>query len=94
MRSLIWRNRLLAEFLGTTAESFARGHHRTGSTITAVAEVNTGPRGLREFAVQPAGSTVPIPGTAIFGPARPFAPLRRLGLRSLIRRVRLTTRLA
>jgi phospholipase D1/2 len=88
------RNRLLAEFLGTTAESFAGAITRTGSTIAAVADFNTGPRGLREYAVKPDGSTVPIPGTAIFDPARPFAPLHRLGLRSLIRRVRLITRLA
>ncbi|GAA3065626.1 phospholipase D-like domain-containing protein [Rhizobium viscosum] len=79
------RNRLLAEFLGTAAENFTAAINHTGSMTAAVAAFNTGPRGLREFAVPPSGSTVPIAGTAIFDPARPLAPLRALGFRSLIR---------
>lgn len=79
------RNTLLAEFLGTAADSFAAAINRTGSMTAAVAAFNTGPRGLREFAVPPSGSIVPVAGTAIFDPVRPFAPLRALGLRSLIR---------
>lgn len=88
------RDRLLAEYLGTAAETFAEAFSRNGSTIETIAAFNNGARGLREFTVEPSGRIVPIAGTAIFDPAQPLTPLRRLGLRSLIRRVRLISRTA
>lgn len=79
------RNRLLAEYLGTTPERFAAAFMRSGSVIEAIDTLNNGPRGLREFAVELSGSISPIPGTGLFDPARPFAPLDRLGLGALVR---------
>ncbi|WP_183748383.1 phospholipase D-like domain-containing protein [Rhizobium sp. BK196] len=86
------RNRLLAEFLGAGIKSFAAANTRSGSMIAAIAAFNTGPRGLREFEVQPFGSITPIAGTTIFDPAQPFSLLRRLGLRSFFKRIGLTAR--
>ncbi|NKK69550.1 phospholipase [Rhizobium leguminosarum bv. viciae] len=79
------RNRLLSEYLGTTPESFAAAFMQSGSLIEAVEALNDGPRGLREFTVELSGSISPIFSTAIFDPARPFAPLDRLGLGALVR---------
>ncbi|MBY5761728.1 phospholipase [Rhizobium leguminosarum] len=79
------RNRLLAEYLGTATETFAAAFMRSGSVIEAVDTLNNGPRGLREFPVELSGSISPIPGTGLFDPARPFAPLDRLGLGALVR---------
>lgn len=79
------RNRLLAEYLGTAAEIFAAAFMQSGSVIEAVDALNDGPRGLREFAVEMSGSISPIRGTGLFDPARPFAPLHRLGLGALVR---------
>ncbi|PDT02791.1 phospholipase [Rhizobium chutanense] len=79
------RDRLLAEYLGTAPETFAAVCAERGSMIQAVDALNDGPRGLRDFRVEPSGSISPITGTAIFDPARPFMPLHRLGLRALVR---------
>ncbi|MBB3660882.1 phospholipase D1/2 [Rhizobium sp. BK650] len=85
------RNRLVAEFLGTTAESFAGALTHSGSMIAAIAAFNIGPRGLREFAIQP-GSDTPIAGTAVFDPGRPLPILSRLGLGPFLRRLGLIVR--
>ncbi|MBY4609198.1 phospholipase [Rhizobium sp. 9T] len=79
------RDRLLAEYLGTTTETFAAAFARSGSIIRAIDKLNDGPRGLREFAVDLSGSISPIRGTAFFDPARPFGLLNRLGLGALFR---------
>ncbi|WP_017967417.1 phospholipase D-like domain-containing protein [Rhizobium leguminosarum] len=79
------RSRLLAEYLGTATETFAAAFMRSGSVVQAIDALNDGPRGLREFAVDLSGSISPIRGTGLFDPARPFAPLDRLGLGALVR---------
>ncbi|MEB3046464.1 phospholipase D-like domain-containing protein [Rhizobium mulingense] len=79
------RHRLLAEYLGTTTETFAAAFAQSGSIIQAIDTLNDGPRGLREFAVDLSGSISPIKGTAFFDPARPFGLLDRLGLGALFR---------
>ncbi|PCK80451.1 phospholipase D-like domain-containing protein [Rhizobium sophoriradicis] len=79
------RHHLLAEYLGTTTETFAAAYAQSGSIIQAVDKLNDGPRGLREFAVDLSGSISPIRGTALFDPARPLGLLDRLGLGALFR---------
>ncbi len=79
------RNRLLAEYLGTATESFAAAYAQSGSVIEAIDALNVGAQGLREFAVELTGSISPVRGTGLFDPARPFLPLRRLGLGALVR---------
>ncbi|MGV4797282.1 phospholipase [Rhizobium sp. F40D2] len=79
------RNRLLAEYLGTPTETFAAAYAQSGSVIEGIEALNDGARGLREFAVELSGSISPVRGTGFFDPARPFLPLRRLGLGALVR---------
>ncbi|WP_184467791.1 phospholipase D-like domain-containing protein [Rhizobium esperanzae] len=79
------RNRLLAEYLGTASEAFAAAFRESGSMIATIDALNDGSRRLREFTVELSGSVSPIRGTGIFDPARPFLPLHRLGLGSLVR---------
>ncbi|MBB4192423.1 phosphatidylserine/phosphatidylglycerophosphate/cardiolipin synthase-like enzyme [Rhizobium aethiopicum] len=79
------RNRLLAEYLGTTTDTFAAAYGQSGSVIAAIDALNDAP-GLREFPVDLSGRISPITGTAIFDPARPFLLLHRLGLGALLRR--------
>lgn len=80
------RNRLLAEYLGTSIETFAAAYTQSGgSVIAAIDALNDAAPGLREFTVELSGSISPITGTAIFDPARPFLPLHRLGLGALVR---------
>ncbi|MBX5156829.1 phospholipase [Rhizobium sp. NZLR8] len=81
------RNRLLSEYLGRAAETFAAAFARTGSVIEAIETLNDGRRGLREFAVDMAGSTKPVMGTALFDPGRPTTLLSRLGLGAFVRRL-------
>ncbi|MBB2750706.1 UNVERIFIED_ORG: phospholipase D1/2 [Rhizobium aethiopicum] len=81
------RNRLLAEYLGTSTASFAAAYAQSGSVIEAIDAQNDGARGLREFAVELSGSISPVRGSGFFDPARPFLPLHRLGLGALIRRL-------
>ncbi|MFB2604061.1 phospholipase, partial [Rhizobium phaseoli] len=76
---------LLAEYLGTTTETFAAAFAQSGSIIQAIDTLNDRPRGLREFVVDSSGSISPIRGTAFFDPARPFGLLNRLGLGALFR---------
>ncbi|MDK4734757.1 phospholipase D-like domain-containing protein [Rhizobium sp. CNPSo 3490] len=78
------RHRLLAEYLGTTTETFAAAYGQSGSIIAAIDMLNDAP-GLREFPVDLSGKISPITGTAIFDPARPFLLLHRLGLGALVR---------
>ncbi|ARQ13966.1 phospholipase D domain-containing protein (plasmid) [Rhizobium etli] len=79
------RHHLLAEYLGTTTETFAAAFAQSGSIIQAIDMLNDGPRGLREFAVDLSGSISPIRGTGFFDPARPVKLLNRLGLGALFR---------
>ncbi|ANL37929.1 phospholipase [Rhizobium phaseoli] len=79
------RHHLLAEYLGTTTETFAAAFAQSGSIIQAIDALNDGPRGLREFVVDLSGSISPISGTAFFDPARPVKLLNRLGLGALFR---------
>ncbi|OHV23063.1 phospholipase [Rhizobium sp. RMa-01] len=79
------RNRLLAEYLGTSTASFAAAYAQNGSVIEAIDAQNDGTRCLREFAVELSGSISPVRGTGFFDPARPFLLLHRLGLGALIR---------
>ncbi|NYJ10666.1 phospholipase D1/2 [Rhizobium leguminosarum] len=79
------RNRLLAEYLGTGTETFAAAYAQSGSVIEGIEALNGGAQGLREFAVELSGSISPVRGTGFFDPARPFLPLRRLGLGALVR---------
>ncbi|MBX4969194.1 phospholipase [Rhizobium binae] len=79
------RNHLLAEYLGTTKETFAAAFAQSDSLIQAIDRLNDGPRGLREFAVDLSGSISPIRGTGFFDPARPFRLLDRPSLGALFR---------
>ncbi|MBX4994192.1 phospholipase D1/2 [Rhizobium binae] len=79
------RNHLLAEYLGTTKETFAAAFAQSDSLIQAIDRLNDGPRGLREFAVDLSGSISPIRGTGFFDPARPFRLLGRSSLGALFR---------
>lgn len=69
------RNRLLAEHLDACEGDVAAAIGR-GSLVAAIDRLNTRPRGLRPFAIGPAGPTAPLPGTALLDPSRPFRPLR------------------
>ncbi|MBX4937418.1 phospholipase [Rhizobium binae] len=79
------RNHLLAEYLGTTKETFAAAFAQSDSLIQAIDRLNDGPRGLREFAVDLSGSISPIRGTGFFDPSRPFRLLDRPSLGALFR---------
>ncbi|MEZ2224031.1 phospholipase D-like domain-containing protein [Rhizobium sp. RCC_161_2] len=78
------RNVLLAEYLGCAAIAVRDAFRQSGSLIDAIAILNGGPRCLKSFAPD-CKKTRPIPGTAIFDPARPFG---RSGSRRLVDHLR------
>jgi phosphatidylserine/phosphatidylglycerophosphate/cardiolipin synthase-like enzyme len=71
------RDRLLAEHLDITPETFARTvAGNGGSVISAIEQLNTGVRGLRPFgAMSDDGPDVPAAGTGLLDPLEPFEPL-------------------
>lgn len=73
------RNRLLAEHMGTDAQTVAQEIVRTGSLFAAVDSLNGGARRLDYIPVAVAGrQTDPIPGTGLFDPREPFQPVLAL----------------
>jgi phosphatidylserine/phosphatidylglycerophosphate/cardiolipin synthase-like enzyme len=76
------RNRLLAEHLDATPEIIAQTIRSKRSVQAAIDTLNVRRRGLRHFAVDVArGETVPLVGTQIVDPRRPYWPLQKLRLR-------------
>jgi phosphatidylserine/phosphatidylglycerophosphate/cardiolipin synthase-like enzyme len=70
------RDQLLAEHIGSDADTVARTILETGSVIAAVERLNTGPRKLCAFeAMKGKGPMRPIFGTRLLDPKRPFEPL-------------------
>jgi phosphatidylserine/phosphatidylglycerophosphate/cardiolipin synthase-like enzyme len=71
------RDRLLAEHLDTSPDSFTQSlETEGGSLIGAVERLNTSKRGLRAFsAMSDDGPDVPAPGTSLLDPLEPFEPL-------------------
>jgi phosphatidylserine/phosphatidylglycerophosphate/cardiolipin synthase-like enzyme len=70
------RNRLLAEHLGTDAETIAETVARTGSVIQSVEALNTAPRRLCPFeAMSDSGPARPVLGTRLLDPQGPMQPL-------------------
>jgi phosphatidylserine/phosphatidylglycerophosphate/cardiolipin synthase-like enzyme len=70
------RNQLLAEHVGSDADTIAAMIAETGSVIAAVERLNTGPRRLCPFeAMTGAGPARPVFGTRLLDPKRPFEPL-------------------
>lgn len=71
------RDRLLAEHLDISPETFARTvAGNGGSIIAAIEQLNTGVRGLRPFgAMSDDGPDVPAAGTGLLDPLEPFEPL-------------------
>jgi phosphatidylserine/phosphatidylglycerophosphate/cardiolipin synthase-like enzyme len=70
------RDQLLAEHVGSDAETVARMIAETGSVIAAVERLNTGPRRLCPFeAMTGTGPARPVFGTRLLDPKRPFEPL-------------------
>jgi phosphatidylserine/phosphatidylglycerophosphate/cardiolipin synthase-like enzyme len=70
------RDQLLAEHIGSDADTVARTILETGSVIAAVERLNTGPRRLCAFeAMKGKGPVRPIFGTRLLDPKRPFEPL-------------------
>ncbi|WP_366654641.1 phospholipase D-like domain-containing protein [Fodinicurvata sp. EGI_FJ10296] len=81
-----FRNRLLAEHLGSDAQSVERAIADTGSLLKAVDRLNVKPRGLRGYDVGiEKGGITPLPATGLLDPRQPYWPLQRLidGLRRL-----------
>lgn len=73
------RNRLLAEHVGSDADTVAREIARTGSMLAAVDKLNVGARRLNSLDVDPQnGMTTPLPGTQLLDPPAPMQPLRAL----------------
>nr|WP_183853932.1 phospholipase D-like domain-containing protein [Prosthecomicrobium pneumaticum] len=71
-----FRDRLLAEHLGTTPRQVASAHAATGSIAGTIRALAGGPRTLDSIRdLAPRGPRRPMPGTAIFDPKRPFEPL-------------------
>lgn len=70
------RNQLLAEHVGSDADTVARMIAETGSVIAAVERLNTGPRRLCPFeAMTGRGPARPLFGTRLLDPKWPFEPL-------------------
>jgi phosphatidylserine/phosphatidylglycerophosphate/cardiolipin synthase-like enzyme len=70
------RDQLLAEHVGSDADTVAAMIAETGSVIAAVERLNTGPRRLCPFeALTGRGSARPAFGTWFLDPKRPFEPL-------------------
>jgi phosphatidylserine/phosphatidylglycerophosphate/cardiolipin synthase-like enzyme len=70
------RDRLLAEHLGMSPETFTQSLGSEGTLIRAVEQLNTGERGLRAFgAMSDDGPDAPAPGTSLLDPLEPFEPL-------------------
>jgi phosphatidylserine/phosphatidylglycerophosphate/cardiolipin synthase-like enzyme len=70
------RNQLLAEHVGSDAETVERTIAETGSVIAAVERLNTGSRRLCTFeAMCGKGAARPVFGTRLLDPKRPFEPL-------------------
>jgi phosphatidylserine/phosphatidylglycerophosphate/cardiolipin synthase-like enzyme len=70
------RNQLLAEHVGSDAQTVAKMIAETGSVIGAVERLNTGPRRLCPFeALTVRGAARPVFGTRFLDPERPFEPL-------------------
>jgi len=75
------RHRLIAEHLGASL-SCLREMEKSKSMLEAIASLNVGPRGLREFQVDLChGKTTPFVGTGLVDPRKPFWPLQKLRLR-------------
>jgi phosphatidylserine/phosphatidylglycerophosphate/cardiolipin synthase-like enzyme len=73
------RTRLLAEHLDTDPERVRLALQAEGSLIRAIERLNTRPRGLRRYAIDPArGPTRPLAGSRLLDPAKPLEPLWRL----------------
>ncbi len=67
------RDRLLAEHLGADPAAVTAAIRAEGSLVRAVERLNTGPRGLRPFAVPPEeGLIEPLLGADLLDPERPF----------------------
>jgi hypothetical protein len=67
---------LVAEHVGSDAETVARTIAETRSVIAAVERLNTGPRRLCPLeATKGRGSARPVFGTRFLDPKRPFEPL-------------------
>jgi phosphatidylserine/phosphatidylglycerophosphate/cardiolipin synthase-like enzyme len=70
------RDELLAEHLDTSPAEVARLVQETGSLIAAVDQLNTRPRGLRPFDIDPnKGETGSLIGTGLVDPKQPFWPI-------------------
>lgn len=71
------RDRLLAEHLDISPETFAQTvAGNGGSVIGAIEQLNTGVRGLRPFgAMSDDGPDAPAAGTGLLDPLEPFEPL-------------------
>ena len=70
------RDQLLAEHVGSDADTVARTIAETGSVIAAAERLNTGPRRLCAFeAMTGTGAARSIFGTRLLDPKRPFEPL-------------------
>jgi len=73
---LALRHDLIAEHLGADPAEVASIVAETGSMIAAVDRLNTGPRGLRPFDVDPKrGETGSLIGTGLVDPKQPFWPI-------------------
>ena len=73
IRSL--RHSLLSEFLGCSSETLDQVFEQNGSLIHAIAALDLGARGLRPLHSK-SRKTIPVLGTALFDPARPWPPSR------------------
>ncbi|RWX79440.1 phospholipase [Neorhizobium lilium] len=74
------RNQLIAEHLDADPAEVARIIEETGSMIAAVDRLNTRPRGLRQFDIDPhKGETGSLIGTGLVDPKQPFWPIPEIG---------------
>lgn len=76
------RYRLIAEHLGASPAHVGETERSRQSMLAAIAALNTGERGLRQFEINiDRGETPPFMGTALVDPRRPYWPLQKLRLR-------------
>ena len=74
-----FRNRLIAEHLGTVAQALERAIEEHGSLLAAVDSLGGGKRRLRPYRINwRDGNLNPLLGTGILDPRKPFWPLQRL----------------
>lgn len=76
------RHRLIAEHLGASPALVGETERSRQSMLAAIAALNTGARGLRQFEINiHRRHALPFVGTALVDPRRPYWPLQKLRLR-------------